>query len=534
MYGFLLIGCAMILFASCTKEWEAELSGDAPRIFRPVIKGPLSAPGNYIELNWQQSEETAKFKVELSIDTFKTIAETKEVVDTTGTIIEDLLWEQLYQVRVTALHPSDAAKNSRPADFGEVKTPRFPTIVENSAAGDIGITSVLFKWRNEGEPVSAIKVVQIDTITAGETELATVALSVSDIDNGFKLIEDLTASSKYRIELYSNAVFRGANTYITKEALTGEILDLQNQDPSIVNLSDVVRDAAAGTTILLKKGATYEITSSLSFAKSVTLRSGIDPLVEDKAKLYLVGISNFNITAGSNIGLIAFVDLEIYTDNRAGKYVFNPNNGGNVDELRFNNCFIHDVRGVARFRGGMTIGHLVIENSVVYKVDGYGIITVDDATTSINNLTIQNSTFYDILTFVTSKNNLGGKLSVAGCTFYDAVTSGRNFIDFGGNTLKANDDIEVTNNIFGRAKASTTTPITYDIYGVYAGGRIVSGGNYGTSDFAWREANNRANVSTILYTKTSEDIFEDPANGNFKIKDNGFPGKDKAGDPRWR
>ena len=36
------------------------------------------------------------------------------------------------------------------------------------------------------------------------------------------------------------------------------------------------------------------------------------------------------------------------------------------------------------------------------------------------------------------------------------------------------------------------------------------------------------------YTKTTAELFTDPAKGDFTYKDTGFAGKSTAGDPRWR
>jgi len=36
------------------------------------------------------------------------------------------------------------------------------------------------------------------------------------------------------------------------------------------------------------------------------------------------------------------------------------------------------------------------------------------------------------------------------------------------------------------------------------------------------------------YMKSSTDIFTDPANNNFTLKDKDFSGYSTAGDPRWR
>src|SRR5690606_30091710 len=150
----------------------------------------------------------------------------------------------------------------------------------------------------------------------------------------------------------------------TKEPISGDVVDLQNEEPSTVNLSDVVHDAVAGTTIILKRGATYEIGSALNFSKTVTLISGVDPMVTEKAKIHLNGISNFNITANSNIAKIKFKDLVHYTKEDAVKYLLNPNGlTANIDELIFNNCIVNEVRGVARFRIKITVGKYTIENS---------------------------------------------------------------------------------------------------------------------------------------------------------------------------
>lgn len=532
-YVLLLIGLMILFGSSCQKEWGAELQGDVPRLFRPVIKGSLQATGNYIEVAWQKSIETKTFKVELSIDTFNTITNTVEVQDTSGAIIEDLLWEQLYQVRVTAIHSTDPQKNSLPADFGEIKTPRFPTIVESPVSSDAGLNSILFKWRNEGDPVTTIKVVNPEN----ETVFQTIPLTSGDIDNQYILVEELQPATSYTIELYSDERFRGSNTYTTKEPISGDVVDLQNEEPSTVNLSDVVHDAVAGTTIILKRGATYEIGSALNFSKTVTLISGVDPMVTEKAKIHLNGISNFNITANSNIAKIEFNDLELYTNDAGGKYLFNPSGlTANIDELIFNNCIVHDVRGVARFRGNITVGQYTIENSIVYNVGGYAVMCVDDATAKVNNFTFNNSTLYNADLFIVSKNLSSGKVVVSNSTLYNAIQSNnRYFADYNG--FAPSEGIEVTNVIFGRAKGSNSATPTYDIFGIrYGGGTLMlnSSNNHGASDFQWRSNSAQMYPEVTIYTKPSTDIFTDPDNANFKIKDNGFPGRENAGDPRWR
>lgn len=532
-YLFVVSGLLALFSSSCNKDWKPELEGEAPRLFRPLIKGSLKAPGNYIDVVWQKSNETNKYKIELSVDSFKTVSNTLDATDTTAATLNDLLWEQLYQVRVTALHPANPAKNSRPADFGEIKTPRFPTIVESPLSSDIGWTTLLFKWRNEGEPVTSVKILN----PATSELVSTVSLTQTDVSNMYLLIRDLKEATPYRVELYSKNVFRGGNDYTTKEKITGEVIDLQDTDPATVDLSAVVNNAIAGTTIILKRGGSYEVLTALNISKPITIMSGVNQLVTEKARIGITGISNLNIAAGANITKAAFIDLEIYSNDVTGKYVFNPSGTtANIDELLFDNCIIRDFRGVARFRGAITIAQLTLENCIVSNIGGYGLTTVDDAVSSIKNITLHHSTFNKVEKLIVSKNNMEGKIAINGNTFYATVLAGAYLIDFNGSTLLPKGGIEFLSNILGRAKGSATTPPAYDIYGfrVNAGTVITSSLNYATSDFIWKANASVINPNATAYNKTSADVFVSPETGNFTIKDNGFPGKETAGDPRWR
>ncbi|MFV0607007.1 MAG: DUF4957 domain-containing protein [Niabella sp.] len=527
------LGFVLLFAEACNREWEPELEGEALRLFRPAMKGSLEAISNYIDVGWQRSIEAKGYIVELSIDSFKTVTNTLEVADTTVATIDNLLWEQLYQVRVIALHPTDPGKNSLPADFGAFKTPRFPTIVENSTSSDVGWTNILFRWRNEGDPVTSVNVVNPTTGSI----ISTITLTAADIANAYILVEGLQASTSYRIELYSGTRFRGSNTYTTKEQISGTVVDLQNEDPATVNLPTVIANADAGATIILKRGGVYELTAATNFSKSITIMSGVNPLVSAKAKISIVGISNFGISANSNIAKLAFTDLELYTNDAAGKYLFNPSGTtANIDELLFENCIIHDLRGVARFRGAIVIGKYSIENSIVYNVGGYGVSTVDDAIAVVNNFTLNNSTLYAADKLVTSRTNSSGKIIISNTTIYNAVLSGNYLIDYNGTTMYPSGGIEFNNVVLGRAKGSTATPPTYDILGfrVNTATVVQSSNNYTTSDFAWRTSSSAMLPNYTGYTKTSSDIFTAPDAANFTIKDNGFPGKSTAGDPRWR
>lgn len=532
-YLLLLAGFTVLFSSSCNKAWKPELEGGAPRLFRPIIKGTLAALGNYIDVAWQKSMETDKYKVELSIDSFKTVANSLDITDTTAATIENLLWEQLYQVRVTALDTTDPKKNSYPADFGEIKTPRFPTIVESPVSADVGWTNILFRWRNEGDAVTTVKVVNPEN----KNVIATLTLTGADVANRYLLVEGLQPATPYRVELYSGTKFRGGNDYTTKEQVSGAVVDLQHVDPATVDLSLIVDTSASGTTIVLKRGAAYELASAVTVSKSLTIMSGSNPLIPGQSKIGITGISNLTIAGGANIARLAFVDLELYSNDAGGKYIFNPSGiTTTISELLFSNCTIHDVRGIARFRGAITVNQYTIENSIVYNVGGYAVLTVDDATAAVNNFTFNNSTLYNADKFIVSKNNSSGNIVVNNSTFYNAVAAGNYIIDYNGSTFYPKGGITFNNVILGRAKGSAATPPAYDIYGfrVNTATVVMSSNNYVTADFVWKTSAAAMTPDNTAYTKTSADVFTSPDTGDFTIKDNGFPGRGTAGDPRWR
>jgi hypothetical protein len=67
--------------------------------------------------------------------------------------------------------------------------------------------------------------------------------------------------------------------------------------------------------------------------------------------------------------------------------------------------------------------------------------------------------------------------------------------------------------------------------GIKSSGNAVLSNTYMTSDCLF-SANPITGANS--YSGKAADLFTDPANGNFKIKDNSFAGKSTAGDPRWR
>jgi len=506
-----------ILFYACQKEEDL---GEAPRLFRPVIKGDLQSTGNFIEASWQNVKNASSYTIQVSRDTFKTI-DLSLNVDSARTLIESLKWDQRYQLQVRA-NGQDSSKSSKFGFLGEIKTPKFPTILKDATINDVTEVAAIMRWTSSGDPVTEIKVFT----GPDRTLVRTVSLSAADRLNEYKVVSGLNGATAYYMELYSNTKLRGYNTYTTKAPFAGVIIDLREivDRPSV--LQDTIPLVPSGSTIILKKGLTYNIAAVTSLSKTVTITSGDDLLVQTPANIYFT--NNFNFAAGSTIDSISFVNVNLTGSDYSGKYVFNNTNAANIGKIKFDNCKMQIFRGITRLQSGaVTVSNYEVRNCLVDSISGYGLITVDNATCKAENILIRNSTISRSEVVVVSKQ-ASTAVTIDNCTFYRAPKGGSYLVDY--NTFAVTAGIKFTNNIFsiGKSNAGNTSPRGVRVGG---GSLVDASNNFSTSDYV-NAGNPVPNVTP--YTRPSTDVFTDPLNNNFKIKDNGFPGRSSAGDPRWR
>jgi len=520
-YTLVVLFATVFMFTACIKDKEAE--GGAPdRLFRPTIKGSLKADGNYINATWQKIADAVTYTVQLSRDTFKTIDRTV-TLDTTAVLFDNLLWDKLYQLQVRA-NASDSTKNSKFGSLGAIKTPKFPSILKPFTVSDATDEAVKISWTSSGATVTSVKVLKLDS-----TLVKNVPLTQTDVTNEYKIITGLASSTPYILQLFSGTTLRGYDTYTTKAPLSGTVIDLRNIEgrPSI--LADTIAVIPSGSTVLLKRGQTYNIAGAVSLSKSVSIRSGDDLSVSSQAAIYFT--SNFNFAAGAVIDSIEFNDVRMYSDNYGSRYIFNTTNSATVGKMKFTNSKMEIFRGITRLQSGTaTVSNFIIDNCVIDSIAGYGIITVDNTTVKADNISVTNSTIYKAEKFITSSKQAAGSSSVvvSNCTFNEIIIGSNILIDYG--SFNVTGGILVSNCIFGTVKGGGTT-----IRDVRAGTSttINAPNNYRTSDYVSAgAANDLTPVNT--YPKPSTQLWQDPLNGNFKIIDLAFPGKSSAGDLEWR
>jgi hypothetical protein len=448
------------------------------------------------------------------------------IVDINTVVFENLGWDKLYQVRVRA-NAADTSKNSKASSLGAIKTARFPTILNIPTISEVNDNSVKVTWKTGGAVVTSIQILQ-----ASDSSIVTdVMLNPVDISNEYKIVSGLNANSNYIIFLYSGTTVRGWADFRTKGTFSGNLIDLRGISGRPSVLQDTIPVIPSGSTIILKRGETYNISSALNLDKTLVFVGGTDLLVPEQPVIFMP--ANFNIVSGSVIDSLVFIDLTLRGSDYASKYVFNINQACTIGKIRYESCLIEIFRGVTRTQSQPAIiNNFEINNCIIDSIAGYGLLTVDINTSKADNIKITNSTVYKAEKIVTSKNN-STSLVIENCTINEAPRGGNYFIDY--STSGSNDvtqAISFKNNILGIGKSNSGN---VDVRGYRIGSNSVIdvANTYTTSDFLSTNATGPL-PNVIPYSKLSTEIWQNPFNGNFKIIDNLFPGRSTTGDPRWR
>ena len=517
--SFAIAVITIFLIASCKKTEDTAAS----RLFRPVLSGELTSDSNTITAAWQIIKGATSYEFELSRDTFKTI-DLHLDLDTNVVVIKDLNFNQLYQVQVKAI-AADTALNSKWSFLGSIKTQT--SVLNVPSISEITDVAVKVSWKEGGVPPTSVKLIK----TSDSSLVTQVNLTPADLANKYKIISGLTPSTKYTIYLYSGTVVRGWVDFTTKAPETGNIIDLRGFTGRPTLLMDTIPVVPSGSIILLNRSETYNISSSVSLNKSLTIKSGSDLSVSNQSTIYFT--SNFNFTAGAVIDSIEFNDVYMRSDNYTSRYVFNTTNGATVGKMKFMNLKAEIFRGLVRLQSGTTtVNNFIVNNSILDSLAGYGVITVDNITCKADNISLTNSTFYKAEKIITSRQNSVSVL-IENCTFNEAPlgNSSNYYIDYNtAGTNNVTNGITVNNSIFGIGKNSAGAITVRDVR-VNAATVINASNNYRTADHL-SAGNDLPGI--ITYTKTTIQLWQDPFNGNFKIIDGSFPGRNTTGDPRWR
>lgn len=525
--NILLMGSLFILLmAGCTKYNDWSTDDAHKRLFSPLTL-TATVEGVIPTLKWKTTPGTKSFTIELSKDSlmFTNIVKTYEtegVVDADGGgllfVVPDLLdASSRYSARIKGKGTGITESNWTIVTFLTLTE----QIMQSVDIADIEPKAVTLRWNTPNQVTHFMIGASRYDVTAPEAAA------------GVKKITGLTPKTTYTATLYNNASIRGTQTFATKADIpTGSnVIEVKSTDDLAAMLATSV---PAGTIFVLLQGSLYKTDATITLPEN----SSFTIWGEDGPAKPVLAFNG--ITLPLNAGTIKFenVDITGYQDNNSSgtkrNYIFNQSTASNTEAIVFENCIVRNfVNTPFRLQGSntITVNKLTFNKCISYDIGDnnsngtYAFIHTNVATGKVNNIEITNSTIYKI-GYGLILHNLApsATVNISNCTFNNTIGNGRYFIDY--NAQAVTTLFKFENNIFGKTLAQANTG-----RGVRAGSTMIVNNSYQTSD-ATVSANPFPGITA--YSKASTDLFTDPDNGNFLIKDNGFAGKSSSGDPRWR
>jgi len=523
----LLLSLMMISFTSCKKDEDKSL--DLSRMFMPGGEIKSVSEESFVKLTWKaaaftSSQDTSiSYTVEVSQDSlFQNPAEFTATTDTTGITItnENIAVRRKFYARIKTNGMNNSSESNWLVSSGF--SIRGTQLFLSARAIE---ESAILKWQMRA---GLTKIV----IAPKKGAAREVTISDGDVDGanakvGSKRIDGLVGGTDYTAELFSGKISMGILQFKTQAAINGaNLVDLSGiSDPDILTNKLKNKEIPAGATVLLARGMTYNIASEILLDRSVSIvsKSSFDT---PAPVLYMT--SNFNTEAKAEIDSIVFRNVTLRGSDFSSKYTFNLNSDGRIGKVLFENCHAETFRGFVRVQNKkMAIGTFAVNNCVITNIGSYGVINVDGTDASIADISIENSTIYKADMIIVSKQN-SNSISITSSTIHNAPAEGKYLIDYSQTgTNNVTNGIKITDCIIGSGLQKK--PVRG--FRANSAALVTVKGTYSTSDYVV-SANALPNL--ISYSGTSENLFEDAANGNFKIKDSGFSGAASSGDPRWR
>lgn len=294
---------------------------------------------------------------------------------------------------------------------------------------------------------------------------------------------------------------------------TINLVDIENS----FALVDTIPDVANGSIIVLDGNMTYEIGSE-------ELNKGLKFVTEVGSESQaIIQIAN-NFWMGDSVIVDSVVFENIFLRGQGGGYVFNSGNKHYINKVAFRSCHVQSLGGLWRGKASdALISDFIVDDCVFDTIGEYGLLTVKSAD-SVTNISITNSTINHAQAFLRVSGSIEtGKMENLTINKCPLTVWPGTLINFGGSV----GDFEITNVIIGPGLDGYVSGMISD-----GTEKLTVTNSYYTSDFL--DTSDYAIPGLIAYSNPSSNLWKDPDNGNFKIKDNDFDSKFTAGDPRWK
>lgn len=368
------------------------------------------------------------------------------------------------------------------------------------------------KWEIvEGKDV--VSITEIDEKTVEVTALkqaGTAKITVTTLEGGFQASCTVTVDSE--VDNYTYTVAETDNASAIASAIAeGLAIDKRN------------------ITILFEAGKTYNVNGRMDF-----------PSGGDVYNVHFVGAPgsvqpqvNFRVRINNNqLNDISFRNLKIDVQG-TGNYLLESAGNSTHRDFILEDCYIFNLRSV--YRADLTAGNSVsMNNCWVHDHGTYGVFSVRN-TSTLNSITVTNSTFTEIRTYF-SEINSETEITLRNLTicniYYVTVADGDRWASFFRFGDPPYGPLTIEKCIIAGQMANENGGVPINATrSAYSGLSYSFAGSYKTND--WTEGDRKfTGIAETPYS--ASDLFVDPLNGNFRIKSTAnFAGKGIAGDPRW-
>jgi hypothetical protein len=529
------------VFTAC-EDFEFPVDLSFRRLFSPVVFQTGTVSATKAELIFSKVSSADLYLVELSEDSlqFSTIVRSIEFpvdslnyaegyTDRYSVTISDLLSGVRYSARLKAVSSTGEIPDSKWVTVTFVtKTEQIFTSISSDEITD---NSVVLHW-NAGES----EVTKIILVSALDGSQISVDLTVEDKINSWKKIEGLAGGTTYMAYIYNNDHVRGTIAFRTYDSVPteGVVIRLDGGE----DIYTVLQQQSGDITLVLPASSVYV---SSWFDSSTSATSYSLPLNDNITSLTIWGLeggekAKLNCTSvklGAGTRKIFFRNIEYVGNSSSSDYVINESATRPLSEVTFENCVVHNVRGVFRLQNDANytaVDKISFTDCVIYDINGYGLTNTSAANVKLMNLEIKECTFYNMTDALGNFKNSANSVVVDACTFYNCFANGKYIFNFNSTFIPSS--FVIRNCIFGKFN-STVFDGTQSMRATNP--KITTSfmeNTYKTSDCIVHTGYPMTGV--IEYLNSSADLFVDPENHDFKIKDASFEGYSTAGDPRWR
>lgn len=541
-----------LLATSCTDGNDWDVDGSLSRLFGlngdkiTVETAETSATVTFSAFTSKTVPSPEYYVFEVSKDSLYEGVENANIIkfgeDKTLTsspvVLSGLDGDSKYYMRVKAMSSTvNESKWVYYKDGSSFKT-KAEQIFNNVEATDLFEDHVNLSWTPGAD------VTHITYANANDAEnIQTINLTDEEKAAGKYTLAGLQPTSTYTITIYKNDVKRGQLQITTPAAMPAADYKYSLASDVTVISQTLIDEIAEQAKAKAGNATNYSATIGIPAGAKVALYGTNDSdggktnvTIPDGMSVTFFGLAGGEtptITLDKNFdvaGSHAFIKFQnVKLEENGASYFINQSKACTVSEFTLEDCEVSNIKNsFFRLQGSdaKSISKLTLKNSIFTKLcAGYGFIHIDAKSGAghLDNVKIDGCTFNSICVtgkvFIYSNNTDMQDITIKNSTFYNCNGNGQFFVDFGKDAKFGPNTFTIESCIFGKSADEKTdknirskTPATV-------------ANSFRTTDFF-------KVIKGVIDTEfSSEQLFTDPANGNFTIKAGTL--KEKAGDPRW-